>query len=130
MRNRSLKQTAISLRSCEAEFYAASACAGELELLCLAEFFKEVHNKVSVRLEMDSDSAHQVLQRKEPGGLKHTEIRCLAVQQWLREKRLSVGRVNTKDNTADLFTKHLYGTRTRSLARKLGLQILGGTSDE
>ena len=37
--NRSLKQTAISL-SCEAEFYAASACAGEL--LGLAELFKEL----------------------------------------------------------------------------------------
>ena len=35
MCNRSLKQTAISLTSCEAEFYAASACAGEL--LGLAE---------------------------------------------------------------------------------------------
>ena len=30
MCNRSLKQTAISLSSCEAEFYAASASAGEL----------------------------------------------------------------------------------------------------
>ena len=38
MCNRSLKQTAISLSSCEAEFYAASACAGEL--LGLAELFK------------------------------------------------------------------------------------------
>ena len=28
--NRSLKQTGISLSSCEAEFHAASACAGEL----------------------------------------------------------------------------------------------------
>ena len=51
--NRSLKQTAISLSSCEAEFYAASACAGEL--LGLAELFEELHYNVSVRLEMDSD---------------------------------------------------------------------------
>ena len=35
MCNRSLKRTAISLSSCEAEFYAASACAGKL--LGLAE---------------------------------------------------------------------------------------------
>ena len=28
--NRSLKQTAISLSCCAAEFYSASACAGEL----------------------------------------------------------------------------------------------------
>ena len=79
MCNRSLKQTAISLSSCEAEFYAASACAGEL--LGLAERFKELHYNVSVRLEMDSDSARHSLQRRGPGGLKHIEIRCLAIQQ-------------------------------------------------
>ena len=44
--NRSLKQTAISLSSCEAEFYAASACAGKL--LGLAELFKELHYDVAV----------------------------------------------------------------------------------
>ena len=62
MCNRSLKQTAISLSSCEAEFYAASAFAGEL--LGLAELFKELHYKVSVRLDMDSDSARHILQRR------------------------------------------------------------------
>ena len=100
MCNRSLKQTAISLSSCEAEFQAASPCAGEL--LGLAELFKELHYKVSVRLEMDSDSARHTLQRRGPGGLKHIEIRCLSIQQWVRDKRLSVSRVDTKNNTADL----------------------------
>ena len=62
MCNRSLKQTAISLSSCEAQFYAASACVRKL--LGLAELFKELHYKVSVRLEMDSDSArHSAAQR-------------------------------------------------------------------
>ena len=124
MFNRSLKQTAISLTSCEAEFYAANACAGEL--LGLAELFKELH----VRLEMDSDSARLIPQRRGPGGLNHIEIRCLTMQQWIREKCLSVSRVDTKNNTADLFTKHLYGPRTQSLARKLGLRILDGTNDD
>ena len=123
-----LKQTGISLSSCEAEFYAASACAGEL--LGLAELFKELHYNVSVRLEMDSDSARHIPQRRGPGGPKHIEIRCLAVQQWIREKSLSVGRVDTKDNTADLFTKHLDGPRTQSLARKLGLRIQEGTNGD
>ena len=62
MCNRSLKQTAISLSSCDAEFYAASACAGEL--LGLAELFNELHYKVSVRLEKDSDSARHIVQRR------------------------------------------------------------------
>ena len=86
MSNRTLTQTAISLSSCEAEFYAASACAGEM--MGLAELFKELHYKVSVRLEMDSDSARHLLQRRGPGGLKHIAIRFLSIQQWIRDKRL------------------------------------------
>ena len=100
-------------------FYAASSCAGEL--LGLGELFKELHYNVSVRLEMDSDLARHILQRRGPGGLKHIERRCLAIQQWIREKRLPVSRVDTKNNTADLFTKHVDGLRTQSLAKKLGL---------
>ena len=121
MCNRSLKQTAISLSSCEAEFYAASACAGEL--LGLAELLKELHYKVSVRLEMDSDSARRILQRR-PGGLKHIEMRCLSRQQCIRDERLSVSQVDSKNNTADLYTKHLDGLRTRALSKKLGLRFL------
>ena len=119
MCNRCLKQRAISLSSCEAELYAASACAGEL--LGLPELIEELHHNVPVLLEMDPDSARHILQRRGPGGLKHIEIRCLARQQWIREKRLSV---DTKNNTADLSTKHLDGPRTQSLARKLGLRFL------
>ena len=46
-----------------------------------------------------------------------------------REKRLSVSRVDTKNNTADLFTKHLDGLRTRALAKKLGLRFLTRKTD-
>ena len=42
-----------------------------------------------------------------------------------------MSRVDTKNNTADLFTKHLDGLRTRALAKNLGLRFLdmadGGT---
>ena len=40
--------------------------------------------------------------------------------------------MDTKNNTADLLTKHLEGLRTRALAKKLGLRFLdmadGGTN--
>ena len=117
MCNRSLKQTAISLSSCEAEFYAVSACAGVL--LGLAELFQELHYNVSVRLEMNSDSARHITfySAGDQADSKHVEVRCL-----------SASRVDTKNNTADLFTKHLDGLRTQSLAKKLGLRILDGTN--
>ena len=113
------------MRSSEAAFHEAIASAGEL--LGLAELFMELHYDVAVRLGMDSDSARHILQRRGPGGLKHIETRCSAIQQWVRAKRLSMSRVDTKNNTADLFTKHLDGLRTQSLAKKLGLRILDGT---
>ena len=77
---------------------------------------------------MDSDSARHILQRKGPGGHKHIEIRCFPIHQWIQEKRLSVSRVDTKNVTADLFTKYLDGLRTQSLAKKLGLRILDCTN--
>ena len=122
--NRCLKQTAMSLNSCAAALYAASAC-GE-ELLGLAELFKEIPYKFSVRLEVDFDSARQALQRRGPGGL---EISCSAIQQWIREERLSFGRVETKSNTAHLVTIFLVGPRTQSLSKKRWLHITGSTDD-
>ena len=53
---------------------------------------------------------------------------ALAIQQWIRVKRLSVSRVVAKNNAADHFTKHLDGLRTQSPARKFVLRILDGTN--
>ena len=103
MCNRSLKQTAIGLSSCEAEFYAASACAEE---------------------------GTRRTQTHYRGDQADSKIRCLAIQQWIREKRLPVSRVDTKNNTADRFTKHLDGFRTRALAKKLGLRFLDMADDD
>ena len=71
--NRSLKLTVISLSSCEAEFHAASACAGEL--LGLAEIFKELHSRwIQTRQDTFYSAGDQA-------DLKHIEIRCLAIRQ-------------------------------------------------
>ena len=49
---------------CEAEVYAASACAGELQ--GLGGLFKELHHSVSVHPEKDAGSARHFLQRRGP----------------------------------------------------------------
>ena len=90
----------------------------------LAELFKELHHDVAARLEMDSDSARHILQRKGPGG----DSSISRYDSWqYNNKRLSARRVDTKNNTADLLTKHLDGLRTQSPVKKLGLRILDGT---
>ena len=90
---------------------------------------KKSSDKVAVRLEMDSDSARRVLQTRGPAGRKHIEIRFLAMQQWIGERRPSVGLVDTKSNTVDIFTIFLQGPQTQSLSKELGLQFTGETDD-
>ena len=45
------------------------------------------------------------------------------------QKRLSVGRVDMKDDTAGLSTEFLDGSRTLSLSRKFVLYVTGGTDE-
>ena len=90
----------------------------------LAELFKEVHDKVAVRLEMDSDSARRVLQTRGPAGLKHIEIRFLAMQQWIGERRPSVVLVDAKSNTVDIFTIFYRDHKRSRYPRNLGYSSL------
>ena len=125
MCHRSLQQTAISLSSCEADFYTASACAGEL--LGLAELFMELHYKVSLRLEMDSVSARHILQRRGPGGLKHIEIRCLTTPQWVRANFYPWVEW-TRKTTQKISSRNIWMDREHGrLRRSFGLRILDDT---
>ena len=86
-----------------------SACAREL--LGLAEFLQRspLQRFSSSRDGFTFGTFHSEEDQEDPS----IEMRCVAVEQLHREKRLSVGRVNKKDNSQ----------------RKLGLKILGGTDD-
>ena len=83
------------------------------EALGLAAFFEELHYKVPIRLEMDSNSARRAL-------LKHIEIRCVAIQKCIREKRLSVGSWIRKalPNISSLFFFLKKEPRTLTLSMK------------
>ena len=75
-----------------------------------------------------SRTTHSTAQRtRRTQAYRKTMLGCTTVD--MKKKRLSVGRVDTTNNTAGLFTKHLDGPRTQSFARKLGLRILEGTND-
>ena len=65
---RSVKQNAISLSSCEAEFYAAKPVLVRENCWDSLNSLRKFHDKVSVRHEVDWDSARHNLQRRGPGG--------------------------------------------------------------
>ena len=103
---RGQKQTSVSLCSCEPEFYAASACAGEL--LGLAELFKERCSSSR----MDSDSARHILQRRGPGGLMHVGKRCWASHNG-SDKKVCQLDAWIRKTTPQISSRHIWMDRER-----------------
>ena len=62
---------------------------------------------VNMKLFSDSSSALVTTQKSGVGRMKHIEIRHLYLQELLRRKVISVEKINTKQNPADLETKKL-----------------------
>ena len=122
MRNRSLKQTATSLSSCEAEFHAASACGGEL--LSLAELFKELHYNVSVRLEMGS-VRHVTFSREED----LEDSSTVTFDAWRynngSEKNLYRQDAWIRKRTGQGRSFHEVFVQTTNAVRSRGLQVMG-----
>ena len=103
----SRRQAGYALSSCEAELFALVSCAAEV--LATRSWLEEQ----DVRLEgpptlfTDSSAAMMVTGRRGPGKMKHICMRALAVQQWVRDGLISVAKIGTASNRADLLTKPL-----------------------
>ena len=76
---------------------------------------------VQLRLLTDSSSAKAVTLRRGPGRMRHIEIRQLWLQEECRQHSLSIDRVSTLENDADMFTKAVSAARLRELCSMLGL---------
>ena len=59
--------------------------------------------------------------RQGPGRMKHVQVRDLALQQWIADGRLTLQKVASSANAADLVTKHVSQNVLQSLFPKLGL---------
>ena len=94
-------------RHLKAELFALVSCAAEV--LATRSWLEEQ----DVRLEKpptlftDSSAARMVTGRRGPGKMKHICMRALAVQQWVRDGLISVAKIGTASNRADLLTKPL-----------------------
>ena len=105
-------QSSRALSSRESELYAP-------ELLWVAGLLKECFNEtVLPTAYSDSSSALIVSSRVGMGALKHVALRLLAIQDWVVEKRIALGKIDTLENTADIGTKFLSAARTRSWPRR------------
>ena len=115
-------QATIALPSCEAELYAANTTMVEsIYLYQLIQFLMSDETAVKQRLFVDSTSAKFVVQRSGVGRLKHVSVKHMFLQQLLRQKVLSIHKVQTRINPADLNAKKLSLERRNLLSSLCGL---------
>ena len=112
-------QAVVALSSAESELYAIGT--GATEALHVRNFLLEAWNKakVTTRIHTDSTSGKPIATRiGSSKKAKHIELKHLFVQQLVQSGILSIHKVGTLDNLADIFTKyigaetlrrHLYG---------------------
>ena len=112
-------QKAIATSSGESELYAMSV--GAAEALGLRELLIDIGLPTTVRLRRDSTAAMGTATRQGLGRMKHVQVRDLALQQWIADGRLTLQKVASSANVADLLTKHVSQNVLQSLVPKLGL---------
>ena len=112
-------QKAIATSSGESELYAMSV--GAAEALGLRELLTDIGLPTTVRLRCDSTAAMGTATRQGLGRMKHVQVRDLALQQWIADGRLTLQKIASSANAADLLTKHVSQNVLQSLVPKLGL---------
>ena len=88
----------------------------------LQHLLDELGQHAPLRVHSDSSAARAIVAKRGVGRLKHLAIRELWLQDQLRAGRLTVHKVGTLTNCADLFTKVFSVARHNALVDMVGLR--------
>ena len=117
-------QHVVSLSSGESEFYAGikagSTLLGTLAIMKDFSFSFEGH------LVFDASAAKSLMSRRRHGRAKHIDRCYLWLQQRIHEGDLTLKKVGTAKNVADLGTKYLEEARIRELIELMALHVVEG----
>ena len=95
--------------------------AGAAEALGIRELLTDIGLPTTILLRSDSTPAMGAATRHGLGRLQQVQVRDLALQQWIADGRLTLQKVTSDMNTANLLTKHVSQNVLQSLVPKLGL---------
>ena len=100
-------QAVVALSSAESEFYAIGT--GATEALHLKNFLGEIlTNKINLKIHTDSSSGKSMATRIGVSKrAKHIELRYMFIQHLIHDGMLSIHKINTKHNPADILTKYV-----------------------
>ena len=94
-------QATIALSSAESELYALGTAAKES--LYISNFIKEAFEvRTNIRIHTDSSAAKSIAMRRR---IKEGELRHLFIQRLVKSKIITMHKIKSEDNTADIRTK-------------------------
>lgn len=116
----SRSQRVVALSSAESELHAAVsvACDGILLKVCL-QFCLSC--TVKLKLLLDNIAAKQVMLRAGVGRVRHLSCRVLWIQDYVKQKQLTLASVPSKHNCSDIGTKRLTCERMKFLMNMIGV---------
>jgi hypothetical protein len=119
-------QKQLSLSSGESEFYATvKAASSGLGAINMAE---DLGLQLGCAIGSDASASISLTSRVGHGKTKHIARNFLWIQQRIREGLISIFKVPTDDNPADIGTKHLDNGKIQHLLGLLNLKFQGGQS--
>ncbi|GJY99483.1 zinc finger, CCHC-type containing protein [Tanacetum coccineum] len=118
----SQKQKTVALSSCEAKFMAATSAA--CQAIWLANLMKELTGQNVEPITLFVDNKSTIALMKNPvfhGRSKHVNIHFHFIRECVKQGKIIVEHVNSKDQRAELFTKALALVKFIEMRNKLGL---------
>ena len=125
VRHWSVTQATVSLSSAESE--AKAITKGCIEALYVKHLLEhQTARPFKIEVWTDSSSAKPIMQRLGPGRrAKHLEVQAMWVQHLAKIGLISLNKLNTLENVADVLTKHVPPTVLDKLAGMMGYTFLG-----
>ncbi|GJV69455.1 putative ribonuclease H-like domain-containing protein [Tanacetum coccineum] len=123
------KQTIVATSTTEAEYVAAANCCGQV-LWVQNQLLDYGFNFMNTKIHIDNESTICIV--KNPvyhSKTKHIEIRHHFIRDCYEKKLISVEKIHTDLNVADLLTKPFDGPRFNFLLVNIGMVLLGVGKD-
>ena len=115
----SRNQRTIALSSGEAELYAI--VSGVAEAFGIQSIVRDFGLDCQIRCFTDSSAAIGIVKRTGIGKIRHLQTQYLWIQEVVNSGRVSINKVGTNDNMADLLTKYLDSSTIQHHVDRLNL---------
>ena len=83
---------------------------------------------MTIRVGSDASAGIAMASRRGLGKTKHIQAQYLWAQGAVAERGLTLHKISTEANRADLMTKHLPAARTKKLLAAMGYEFIEGKS--